>query len=229
MEPPFSGTAFVTNELITAEDPTSFVELTYTGQGARTMYDRRTASFETFEAHLFDATFGTTKVVEVQVNPEMDRDTAEAEARFYAEVIGRLPAFLFRDLETVWIHAGTEAFGGGNHNLLIHTGMGEGYAAAGSLEEILVHEASHTSMDAYHATNPRWQEAQAADAAPLSTYARDNLTREDVAETIGPYLAVRFRRDRIDDATADTIDRTVPNRLRYLDCVGLSMELLPSD
>ncbi|MFK7985429.1 MAG: hypothetical protein AB8I08_05315 [Sandaracinaceae bacterium] len=225
--PPFTGTAFITDDFLTDADPSSFIDLTYTGQGVRTMFDRRPAAFIELNAHLFDARFGGAVTVEIQVNPEFTRDQAETEARFYAAAIGRIPAFLFRDIDTVWIHAGMEAFGGGNRNLLIHTERGESHVARGSLEEIFLHEASHTSMDAYHKSDPRWLDAQAADGVALSTYARDNPTREDVAETVGPYLAARFGGSRISAERRAAILDTVPNRVRYLDCLGLTMDLVP--
>jgi len=225
-DPPFSGTAFVTDDLITDADPTAFVDLTYAGQGSRSMFDRRTASFITVDAHLFDARFGATKTVEIQVNPEMSAADAEAEARFYAAAIGRIPAFLFRDLDTVWIHRGMQPFGGGNRNLLIHTEQGQAYVATGSLEEIFIHEGAHTSLDAYHVAAPRWIEARNADGVAISTYARDNPTTEDVSESLGPYLAVRFGADRVPVATLDTIRAAMPNRIKYLDCLGLTPDIL---
>ena len=57
--PPQSGTVWFSPDILTDNDPTAFVDLTSTGQGSRVMYDRRTESFETFNAHLFDALFGT--------------------------------------------------------------------------------------------------------------------------------------------------------------------------
>ena len=61
----------------------------------------------------------------------------------------------------------------------------------------------------------------------LSTYARDFLNREDLAETLGPYLAVRFRADRISAQLESSVRDTIPNRLKYLDCLPLSMALVP--
>lgn len=43
--PPYAGTVFIDPDLMTAADPTSFVGVVYKGQGQRTMYDRRTESF----------------------------------------------------------------------------------------------------------------------------------------------------------------------------------------
>jgi hypothetical protein len=223
-EPPFSGTVFIDPDMLTDGDPSSLVSLTYVGVAPRTMFDRRTDTFNSVNAHVFDARFGTTVSVEVQVNPEFTVEQAETEARFYATAVGRLPAFAFRDLRTMWIHAGHFLFGGGNENLLIHTAQGVEYASDGYLEEVLLHESAHTSLDAYHATTARWQEAQRADEVALSTYARDFPEREDVAETLGPYLAVRFWSDRLPAATVALIQQSIPNRITYFDCLGLSTE-----
>ena len=69
-----------------------------------------------------------------------------------------------------------QPFGGGNNNLLIHTGQGAQYEASGILEETFVHEAAHTSLDAVHASSAGWIAAQQADPNFISTYARDNAT-----------------------------------------------------
>ena len=220
--PPYSGTVFIDPDLMTAADPTSFVGVVYKGQGQRTMFDRRTNSFNLVNAHLFDATFGASTRVEVQVNPEISRTDAEIEAARYATVIGRMPAFLFRDLDTVWIHRGLNPFGGGNRNLLIHTEQGAQYIADGFLEEVFLHEAAHTSLDAHHASAADWVAAQAADRGAISDYARDNPMREDVAESLGPYLAQRFWIDRMAAADIAKIRGAIPARIAYFDCLQLS-------
>ena len=63
-------------------------------------------------------TFGaaTGKVVEVQVNPEFGEAEALALAEKYSRAVGRLPAFLLTDVDTLWIHSGNEGFGGGNRD-----------------------------------------------------------------------------------------------------------------
>ena len=140
-----------------------------------------------------------------------------------ALVIGRLPTVLRADVQTVWIHQGTEPFGGGNNNLLIHTGQADLYAADGILEETFVHEASHTSLDATHAAAPGWLAAQTADGEFISTYAHDYPNGEDIAESFLPYLAVRYRSDRISQSLFDTISQTIPNRIDYFDDQSFDM------
>lgn len=216
--PPFSGTIFLDPDIITSADPTSFTAVTDAGRGNRWMFDRRVNAWVYLNAFLFDATFDDGLTIEVQVNPEFgDSASALAQASKYAPIIGRLPSCLRADVETVWIHRGDEPFGGGNNNLLIHTDQADQYAASGILEETLVHEASHTSLDADHASSSGWLAAQSTDGEFISTYARDNPNREDIAESFLVYLAVRYRPDRISQALNDTISQTIPNRISYFD------------
>jgi len=222
--PPFGNTVWFDPNIITADDPTSFVDLVAAGKGQRSMYDRRTSSFNNVEALLFRAQFGSSTELEIQVNPEFTLQEAESEARRHAVAIGRIPAFLFAELKTVWIHKGKELYGGGNQNLLIHIEQTADYEADGVLEEVFIHEATHTSLDGAHAMQTNWLSAQAADGVAISPYARDNPTREDLAETVGPYLAVRFRPERLKPQVAEKLKAALPNRLKYLDCLGLSME-----
>ncbi len=224
-EPPFRGTIFLDGDIISYDDPTTFQGLVYKGQETRNMYDRRLEGTEyrgrkELEAWLFEATFHDTIKVEVQVNPEFDRDTAEYIANYYAEAIGRIPVLLFKNIKRITIHAGNNPFGGGRDGVLIHTGMAARYERTNILEETLVHEASHTSLDRPHAREEKWIEAQEADGMYISTYARDNRYREDIAETYLLYLAHKCRPERISAGLNDTIVSTVPNRIKYFDSLG---------
>jgi hypothetical protein len=225
--PPYSGTAYIDPDLITATDPTAFAGLTDTGQGVRTMFDRRTDSYNQVNAYLFLAAFGTTRTIEVQVDPEFTHAEAEIEAATYAAALGRMPGFLFADLHVMWIHKGRFPAGGGVDSLLIHTEQAVEYQRGGVLEEIFIHELSHTSMDRHHAATLRWLHAQTADGVAISTYARDNPDREDVAESVVVYLAQRFRAERLAPVDVTTIRDAIPRRIEYLDCLGLSMDLVP--
>jgi hypothetical protein len=225
-DPPFSGTIFLDPDIITAADPTTFQHSADAGQGYRRMFDRRENNRIHLNAFLFDASYSDGLSIEVQVNPEFgDQAAARAEAVKYAAVIGRLPTCLRAEVRTVWIHKGTRPFGGGNNNLLIHTGQADRYAASGILEETLAHEAAHTSLDRTHAAAPGWLAAQDTDAEFISTYARNHPGREDIAESFLPYLAVSHRSDRISQALANTIAQTIPNRIAYFD--GLELDMNP--
>ena len=236
--PPYNpGTATSPDfkNVIRDDDPTTFIstKFTYTGQGTRTMFDRRTADFITVNAYLFNAEYsddlnvnGSKEVrsnIEVQVNPEFESIKAKEYAEKYAIVIGRLPKALRRYVKTVWIHDGKQPFGGSNNNLLIHVEQGETYIRDGILEEILIHEACHTSLDDYYANDSNWKSAQIKDNNYISTYAKDFPEREDIAESFLAYFAVTYRKDRISSNTYGKINLTIPNRIKFFDSLNLDM------
>ena len=131
---------------------------------------------------------------------------------------------LRKDVKTVWIHRGNYPFGGGNNNLLIHTDYSElNYEEQGILEETLIHEAAHTSLDAYHAENSLWLDAQNADCSFISSYAEEHPLREDIAESFLPYFAIRYRSDRISEELKISIESTISNRIEYFDNQNFNM------
>lgn len=192
------------------------------------MYDRRSGWVD-LEPHLINAHFSDGSIIEVQVNPEMNETDAERYANKFLPSIGQLPLVLRRDVKTIWIHRGNEPLGGGNNNLLLHIDSVENNVSKGIQEETLVHEASHTSLDAYHATDPRWLQAQALDGEFIAGYAKDNPAREDIAESFLLYLALRWKPDRLTGEQKEKIVSTIPNRIRYFDSLDLDIQPLSND
>jgi len=237
----WSGTAVSLDfkNVIKDVDPTLFKTLTDAGQGSPIMFDRRTNSFNLVEnAHLFNTDYSDGLKIQVQVNPEFNQNVARNYAEQYAKVIGKLPTALRCDVRTVWIHGGDKLFGGGNNSLLIHVIRGDNYIKDGNLEEILIHEASHTSLDSYiydpkskDKWKDKWKEAQEKDNKYISTYAaiedENNIKggREDIAESFLAYFAVTYRidKDRISKDTYEKVIKTIPNRIKFFDSLNLDM------
>ena len=147
-------------------------------------------------------------------------DNAFQEAFFYSEIIGRLPNFLLTNVKTVWIHKGNKDYGGGNQNLLIHIGRSLEYIAKEILEEVFIHEGAHASLDwdwGGVIDQAEWKKVAKKDKEYISKYAKKYPKREDVAESIVPWIAVRYRLDRISNVDAETILKTIPNRLKFFD------------
>lgn len=223
VEPPYHGTIFLEKAIIQDDDPSEFVTANVAGMAERRMFDRRVDKFIEVEARLYRAEFKGGRTVEVQVNSEFSEGEAREAIDFYLPVIGQLPRVLREHVQTVWIHKGDKPFGGGNNNLLIHTEQGAKYARDGILAETLCHEAAHTSLDQTHASNERWLAAQRLDVEFISKYARDNPRREDVAESFLLHLALKYRRDRLPAKLTETVEKTIPNRLKYFDSLTLDM------
>lgn len=217
-QPPYSGTIFIDPDIITSSAPSSIQSTTYSGQGMVTMFDRRVNKWVTVNAYLFDVVWEDGLTSRAQINPEFGSvESATTEAEKYAFIIGQLPKVLREDVNEIWVHKGVQPFGGGNNSILIHTGQTVNYENNGILEETLVHEASHTSLDATHASSAGWLDAQNQDDEFISTYARDNPTREDIAESFLTWLAVRYRQNKISTENFNKITQTIPNRLSYFD------------
>lgn len=227
---PYSGTIFIDPDIITDSDPTTLTSVTYTGQGTVTVYDRRPPGWVTINAYLFDVVWNDGLTSVAMVNPEFGSEAAALlEAQTYAHAIGKLPTCLREDVNEIWIHAGVYSFGGGNNSILIHTGRGEEYIADGILEEALVHEGTHTSLDATHAAATGWLAAQTADPNFISTYAEANPTTEDVAESYLTWIAVRYRASRISLQNYNLITQAIPNRLAYFDEMPCDLYPITSD
>lgn len=222
-QPPYSGTTFLDSGVLTADDPSTFVQVIANGVGSRQMFDRRASNgagdWVVVDALLFNAFYTDGETIEIQVNPEFSASDAEVKANFYGHTIGQMPALLRIDVQTVWIHKGDKPFGGGNNNILIHTDS-PGYHGEW-LEETIYHESCHTSLDSRLASSTQWLSAQALDAEFISTYARDNPTREDVAESCLMHFVLRNFPERISAEARATIESIIPNRLAVLDTMTI--------
>ena len=220
---PFPNTIEVAPDALTVSDATALATLSYSGQGVRRLWDRRTGGYVTVEAFLFGAAFDDGLTTEVHVNPEFgSSEVAGREAARFAEAVGRLPATLRAGVRALWIHRGNQLFGAWDGIAIgIHTGQADWYEAHGILEETLAHEATHLALDGRHASSPGWVAARNADHRFISTYAQQYPEREDLAESFVVYLAVRRRPDRISPETRRTILDAIPHRIAYLDRLAM--------
>ena len=131
-------------------------------------------------------------------------------------MIGKLPNFLrTKQLKTLTIQRGSGMWGG-NNDIIIATENREGKY----IEEVLMHEASHATLDPNwggSVNRRQWNEAAKSDNKFISEYAKEFTEREDIAETINWWIAVRCKADRISDYHYKQIIKSIPNRLKYLD------------
>ena len=238
-DPPFQGTVFITPDIITSADPSAFTGATYTGRGNRWIFDYRPFEWINVNCYLFEARIHG-RSIEFQVNPEFgSEEAARAEVDTYALALGRLPAVLLSRAENVHVSAGEpghpdagqrgrlgarvpKVFGGNysDRSFTIHTGSGQRYQRGGFLEEVLFHEGGHVSLQ-NHQDAPGWHAAREADGEYISDYARRHPDREDVAESVLPYFALRHRPNRLSSDERAAIEDTIPNRIGYFDELAL--------
>ncbi len=226
--PPFDGTIYVTGDIIIPTDPNLFDSIEYVDQSKRNMYDRRIDKWEDFESFNFNAFYKDNTSIEVQVNPEFEYSDAENLALKYASLVGQLSTGLRRDVKYILIHDGEEGWGGGYDVLLIHNGFAttlENWWTGNIIEETLLHEAAHASLDNYIYGDEEWDNAVAADQTYISTYAEDYPLREDVAELLPLYIAVKYFPSRISRDNRSKILSCCINRILYLDNVNIDLEI----
>ena len=219
-DPPFGGTVWITSDILDASDPTSLRSVTYVGRGPRDYWDGQ--RWITINAYLFDVQYAGPQM-EFQVHPEFGRRArARREVDTYGSALGRLPAAFLSQVTEVEIGASNSGFAG-NQQGIIHVHTEDGEKLVDFVEEIFLHEAAHASLDAIHENTAGWRAAQEADGVFISDYARDHPDREDIAESILPYFAVRYRPERLTEAHRAAILAAIPNRLAYFDEQGFDM------
>jgi len=232
-KPPFPGTAWMTPNLITSSDPTHLTEIQYVGIRERRFWNFETRGFEDTDGIFvfnveYDYGSADWVMLEFQAHPEYQTvQAARADVDLYAPILGRLPLALVSGTREVELTPGLEGYGlAANSGLrLFHIDAGHtaGHILNGFMEEGLIHEGGHAALQADHASTSAWIAAQEADGAFISDYARDYPAREDFAETVSVWFALRYRPERLTNFQRSAISAAIPHRLRYLDRQGFDM------
>jgi len=192
------------------------------------------------EAYKFEVLFDDNIRTNVNVR-KVDYTQAEAAvlAKEYATSMGRLPAFLRQGIDNINLLKGegrnwTGAYQTKSLNLQVGGYLEEKFKSQKILEETLMHEACHATIDGkYYGTEDgkkAWKEAQTQDNMFISLYASQNPDREDVAESIVPYLAVKYRNNRVSEDDYKKMAQAIPNRIKVLDQANMNFyPILASD
>ena len=128
-----------------------------------------------------------------------------------------MPAVLRRGVKQMVLYPEGDSWNASTGEVNIHHGNYAGELADGALEESMIHETVHTSIDDRHAESYGWKQAQRADRAFISDYAAATPEGEDLAETFTLYLALALDPGRFSDEDYDIITSTIPNRIAYLE------------
>ena len=81
----------------------------------------------------------------------------------------------------------------------------------------MLFRSTHTSLDNQYASTQAWHDAQVSDNQFISTYAESFPNQEDMAESFLPYVALRYRSNRISASTLGAISSTIPARIAFFD------------
>lgn len=215
--PPFDSTADTVFDIIRADDPSSFVCLSYEGREIRQMWDKRKDNEFDLNVFLFRAYFGDGPAIDIIVNPEFEtREAAEAEARRYTTGLGQLPMVLRQGIRQFGIHDGDPTYSAGPGKIFVYAGRTTQRIAENHLEESLLHEAVHASLDARYGKSPEWKAAQQQDGAFATQYGEQFPDREDLAETTLFAYAFLHHPNRFPPVDSADVRAAVPARLAFL-------------
>lgn len=228
--PPFDSTADTVFDIIRTDDPSSFVCLETAGREMRQMWDKRVDAEFDLEVFLFRAYFSDGPSIDIIVNPEFGTvEAARAEASRYTRPLGQLPPVFRQGIRQFGIHKGEPTYSAGPGKIFVYAGRTDIRIGENRLEESLLHEAVHASLDRRHARSDRWRAAQASDGGFVTRYAERRPEGEDLAETaIFAYALARYP-DRLPPADSAAVRNQVPARLEVLtEIINAGPESLPA-
>ena len=222
--PPYSGTIFVTGDIITEDDPSTFEALEFIGQDLRWHYDRRDDQYIDREMFIFTATFTDFPLISLEVDAsDFNEEQAYKEAQKYSYLFGQLPAVLKKDVTTFVINSDDDSWGSGSGYIYIYTGMSSIYEneIVGSiLEETLIHEAAHVSLDTEIYQMSAWKQAVINDDQFNSTYAQE-FEGENISELMPLYIAIKYFPERSSREIYNNVLSTSFHRIKFLDSLPL--------
>jgi len=131
-----------------------------------------------------------------------------------------MPKILRRDVDELNINKGVELFAGRGRQVMVHTGYSEQIYEkryGHILDETMMHEAAHTSMDAQIILTKKWADAVQEDGKYISNYARDHPLRESVAETYVVWFATRCMKSKFRPGTLEKWEKEMGAQFRVLD------------
>jgi len=207
-------------KIITSSDPSSYKSVQDDkGLKKRSLFSRTLGRFYTTLAYIYNVRFSDqAHTTEFRVDQRLG--PSRHHVVHYATVLGRIPAFARSRVHHFDIAPGNHPqAGGGSYTgktLHIELTYAQGTEAQGSLEEMLMHEGIHVSQQDWQ-KDTRWTNAARRDGVYISNYAAGNPNREDVAESLVPWYALRCRSSTLSREDLMTICSSIPNRIAYFD------------
>lgn len=215
-DPPFTSTADTVFDIIKVDDPSDYVCLNYVGRTTRQMWDKRVDNEFDFNVFLFQAHFSNSPPIDIIVNPEFETvEAAETEARRYTRSLGQLPLVFRHGIRQLGIFDGMPTYSAGAGKIFVYAERTTLRISQDHLEESMMHEAAHVSLDPLYARSDAWIAAQQSDARFMTRYGQKHPRGEDMAETaLFAYGLIRHP-GRIPPVDSHDILSAVPARIAF--------------
>jgi len=182
----FESSAYMSYRLIEDKDVTVLDTIEFSGWSIIEVYDRRIPEYTNAELAIYRASWLGGDSMEVHVLKEFfdDKSIEEVlEESVYPFVYktGQLPHFLLEGIDRIVLFKGKERCSAALGSIYIHVGDHDDNVSD-FVEEMLLHEGGHASMDEKINELPQWKVAQQKDSLAISKYASENLDSEDITE-----------------------------------------------
>jgi len=205
---------------IIESDPTTFTSVSFTGTATPTSMWGPTGWSSNIPVYQFKADFSDSQSVTVNCDQDIGtKATCLQYAEKFSRSLGRVPWFsrwATRGLDlrpgTYGAPSGCNAWGGGGV-ITMCAGVGDTLMQAGNFEELMLHEGAHVTLDSEVLHSDAWKCARDMDKNYISQYAKDRPTSEDVTESVVPWYAWTYSKDRVAQDTITKITDSIPNRL----------------
>jgi hypothetical protein len=226
----YESAVYMSRNLIEEKDFSVYDTVEFVGWTINEVYDRRVPDYVEADVAIYKVTWKDGSEMEIQILKEVFEDKSKDSVLNelvipFAHKLGQLPFFLLNGLNRLVIFKGEERWSASFGSIYIHLDYEK--INSGYVEEILLHEAGHASIDIYLRDNSVWKAAQRKDRLSLSKYGEDNLHSEDLTESIIFWLAVKYRSRRILLRDSIKIRKSMPYRLEFLD--SLNFNVYPLD
>lgn len=187
---------------------------------------------EEIDTHVFNVSFIEGHDIELIIDQKLTLTEAESLSNNLAYKVGQLPNELRKGVYLIWLkkheveRAAAVGGGVGRGGIILSTSGIEYYESRGIMEELLLHEATHSS--AFYFSGFRYEDYEALldnTNCTLTGYARDFPLGEDLAEAMLYYVAVKYFLNDLPDNYRDIILSCHLDRFEYLDSLNLDMSL----
>ena len=214
--PPFDNTVYLEPNVITADDPTAFRTSIFEGEVTVEDYsDNCDEEFAGEDFYLFKVGYTRGQTVEFYIDAGFQSARAAQDiAQIYAPILGQVPHTLRRGVDVMIIRAENENWCAATGQIEIEHGNYREELEDGALEEAMMHETVHATLDDDHASASEWLDAQERDGLIVSEYAMSLPDDEDLAETFTAYYGALRNRLSSDDEVR--LLNAIPARLDYL-------------
>ena len=188
-----------------------------------------------FRGFIFEAEYEDNITVEIFVEYEKDKkdfEKAKRIALYFSRMYGRMPHFLKIYTDRIYVHgigkgSGTWFASGTKREFHLRRGLCLNIHVTTEHSRcavIMAHELAHVLQQLTGVISPsKWGEARKLDKKKYcSKYAKTN-SKEDFAESVICWIAVRHRSDKITQFDVKKINHFIPNRLKFFDEMNFNM------